>query len=143
MSRDAADSESSADLASGKLIACLDGLQECSDLSPREKETVISFSRDDPVARVYTEYKPAMLRLLLHPEFQVSDLRVCGPADEHPPFGETVEPIAYDDGAVTGVRGIIPVGCLTIKQSSRSTKPKANVVSPGVLNNDPRSEDDD
>lgn len=123
-----------------KLIKILDSVRECSDLSPMEKETLFRFAKDEDIALVFTERNAMISRLLLHPEFEVLELRVCGSDDEHPPFGRKVAPTAYDEGAVTGVEGIIPIGCLSVKQTSRSTNPVTNVVSPGVLDNDPRKD---
>lgn len=120
------------------LIRALNGSQECQSLTPEEKETIIRFSKDEDIAHVYTEHGSAIRRLLLHPQFSATEFRVCGPDDNHPPMGKRVKPVEYTDGAVTGVEGIIPIGCLSIRQSSRSTAIRSNVVAPGVLDNDPR-----
>lgn len=133
-------SEHAAGVTTERLTQILDHAQECDDLTPAEKETAIRFAKDEDAARVYTEYGSAMHRLLLHPAFDVESLRVCGPDDEHPPFGRTVSPTDYDGGAVTGIRGTIPIGYLTVATTSTTHDPRSNVVSNAVLDNDPRKE---
>lgn len=120
------------------LIKILESLQECSDLSPMEKETLFRFAKDQDRAHIYSERQSMMSRLLLHSEFEVVELRICGTDDSHPPFGKRINPEQYTGGAITGVKGNIPIGCLSVKQSSRQTAPVTNVVSGGVLKNDPR-----
>lgn len=124
-----------------KLVNALDCVRECEGLTPAEKEIIIRFAKDDDVAHVYTEYGSAVKRLLLHPEFTATELRICGSDCTHPPFGERIDPVAFDGGAITGVKGTIPIGCLSISQQSRSTAIRANVVSPSVLENDPRKDE--
>lgn len=123
------------------LVNALDNVGECKRLTPAEKETTIRFAKDKDVAHVATEYSSAVKRLLLHPEFTTTELRVCGPGDKHPPFGKRINPVAFDGEAITGVKGTIPIGCLSIRQQSRSTAVRSNVITPSVLENDPRKRD--
>lgn len=120
------------------LIRALNGSQECRGLTPSEKETIIRFNKDEDIAHVYTEYATGVRRLLLHPEFDPTEFRVCGPDGNHPPLGKSVKPVEYSGGIVTGVRGTIPIGCLLVRQASRTTSIRSNFVPPGVLDNDPR-----
>lgn len=103
------------------------------DLLPEERETSFRFTDRNDRVRVYTENAAIARRLLQHPEFDLATLRVSD--DER--FGAVVDPVDFSGGRVTGVQGTIPMGCLTVKKSPRSTGGKADVVTASVLRGSP------
>lgn len=120
------------------LASLLDNVKECSDLQPAEKETVFTLARDQDHVRVYTESRAFMSSLLMHPDFEVTEIRECGPDCEHPPYGTRHPPDGYSGGAVTGLKGTLDVGALKITETARRFKNHSRVVSDGVRDNDPR-----
>ena len=92
-------------------------------LEPEEKEFIVRGTKADDEMQVYTEIASLMRRLLTHPEFRLQDVRDLN--------GRRLSPEEYTGETVTGVRGRIPVGCLKVGASSRSTSRHADVVSRG------------
>lgn len=87
---------------------------EDSDLLPSEKETAIRWSKDEEYIHVHSDIASVVRRLLAHPEFTETSRR-------------TVE------GDVVTVRGMLPLGVLTIKEKPRKHGSHAEVVSGAVL----------
>lgn len=92
-------------------------------LEPEEKECIIRSTKADDEMEVYTEIGSVMRRLLTHPEFIRQEIRDLN--------GNRLSPEEYTGETVTGVGGRIPVGCLKVGASSRSTSHHADVVSRG------------
>lgn len=103
-------------------------VHEDPELLPIEKETTITFCKADGHASVYTEEAGLMRRLLLHPEFDVSTLRVNTDSEVR-----RVAPTDFDDGVITGVDGTLSIAALTIGTSPRATSKHADLVSEQVL----------
>lgn len=94
------------------------------NLTPKEKETTIHFSRDSDRATIFTAEGGITRRLLGHPEFEVNHL-----VTERRCKVENLQQLQADDGAVVGVRGTIPVGALKVSARPRSASGHAAVVS--------------
>lgn len=54
----------------------IDAVKEDQNLTPVEKETTFGFAKCDDYARIYTEEAGIVRRLLKHPEFATTELRV-------------------------------------------------------------------
>lgn len=130
-------SEHAAGVETNTLARLLENVREDPDLSPAEKETQFRWARDEHTAHVYTENTGLLSGLLLHPEFEVTELRV---SDEDR-FGARVMPNEYDGGKVTGVKGRLDIGALKVLGTARSTKQHSKVISDTVRENDPRREE--
>lgn len=99
----------------------ISNIREDPDLKPEEKQFIVSGTKADDEVQVYTEIASMMRRLLAHPEFIRQDLRDLN--------GDRLSPEEYHGEPVTGVRGRLPVGCLKVRASSRSTATHADIVS--------------
>jgi DNA-binding transcriptional ArsR family regulator len=93
-----------------------------------EKETTFGFAKCDDYARVYTEEAGIARRLLKHPEFATTELRVNTDNE----WGLRRSPDEWFGGVVTGVKGYLPIGALKVLAQSRSTSGHASVVSKEV-----------
>jgi len=107
----------------------IDAVGEDSDLTPVEKETNIGFAKCDDYARVYSEEAGIGRRLLKHPEFAATELRV----NTDDAWGLRLSPDEWSVGRITGVKGYMPIGTLKVSARSRSTSSHAEVVSKTVL----------
>jgi hypothetical protein len=105
-----------------------EAVAEDSALGPTEKETSINFVKGDERASVYTEEAGLMRRLLLHPHFEATDLRVTRDGT-----GSNVAPSDFEEGSITGVKGNIPIATLVLQTSPRTTSEHSLVVPEGVL----------
>lgn len=91
------------------------------DLLRVERETYLRFSDYEKKARVHTDNPHMAHRLIEHPEFE--ETRRYG-----------------DDEVVHGIEGLLPVGCILIKGSPRSSGGQADVVTSEVLRDDEEAE---
>lgn len=96
-------------------------VREDPNLIPEEKEFTFTGVKSNREVQVYAEIAGMMRRLLVHPEFTLQDVRDLE--------GNRLKLDEYDDETVTGVRGRIPVGCLKVRASSRSTSGYADIIS--------------
>ena len=98
-------------------------------LTPGERETNFRFAQDRDHVDVFTAERGIMRRLLAHPEVDVDFLRVQG-GD----VGGTAVPLPeYEGGGVVGLKGTLPVGCLTISGTPRKSDGHADIVTDRVL----------
>ena len=104
-------------------------------LQPIEKETQISWTKDGSptvaatqfdqhVAHVFSEEAGISRRLLQHPHFTVTGIRVNNSLGK----GRSIQPDNFCGGKVTAVGGYIPIGAVILGTSVRSTAGHANVV---------------
>lgn len=117
-----------------QLCRLLDNIREDPDLIPEEKETIFRWTRDQSRVHTYTESTALMSSLLLHPTFEVVELRVSD--DDR--FGVRQLPSTYETGFVTGVEGWLDIGTLKILGSARNSERHSAVISDQVRVNDPR-----
>jgi hypothetical protein len=103
----------------------IDAIKEDPKLQPIEKETTLRFAKCDDEIQVHTEEGGIARRLLKHPEFRTTELRINTDDD----WGLRLSPDDYSEGIVTGVKGFIPIGLLKVRAGSRSTSQHASVVS--------------
>lgn len=117
-----------------RLCRVLDNIRTDPDLQAGERNVgFVSHAAADALT-VDVEVPSLVRRLLLHPEFDVEQIRVSD-ADR---FGARMPLSEYREGDVTGVRGRLPVGCLKVSESPRNRAPWSTVVASSVLDNDPR-----
>jgi hypothetical protein len=107
----------------------VEAVEEDTSLTSVEKETIITFSKDDDSASVYTEEAGLMRRLLRHPHFDIGTLRV----NTDDSVGRQVAPSDFEKGTITGVDGSIPIEALVVQTSLRETSQHSSVVPEGVL----------
>jgi hypothetical protein len=104
-------------------------------LEPIEKETNIGFTKDGSpttaatrfdqhVARVFTEEAGISRRLLQHPHFEVTGIRVNDSLGD----ARSIEPDNFCGGKVTAVGGYVPIGTVKLQKRCRSTAGHASVV---------------
>jgi len=104
-------------------------------LEPIEKETNIGFTKDGSpttaatrfdqhVARVFTEEAGISRRLLQHPHFEVTGIRVNDSLGD----ARSIEPDNFCGGKVTAVGGYAPIGTVKLQKRCRSTAGHASVV---------------
>ncbi|MUV49743.1 hypothetical protein [Haloarcula sp. CBA1122] len=104
-------------------------------LKPFEKETQIGWTKDgfptvaatqfdQHVAHVFSEEAGISRRLIQHPHFTVTGIRVNDSVGE----GRSIEPDNFCGGKVTAVGGYIPIVAVILGTSVRSTSGHANVV---------------
>jgi len=104
-------------------------------LKPIEKETHIGLTKDgypttaakqfnQHVARVFTEEAGISRRLLQHPHFTVTGVRVNDSLGD----ARSIEPDNFCGGKVTAVGGYIPVGTVKLQKTCRSTPGHASLV---------------
>jgi hypothetical protein len=104
-------------------------------LKPFEKETHIGFTKDGSpttaatrfdqhVARVFTEEAGISRRLLQHPHFEVTGIRVKDSLGD----ARSIEPDNFCGGKVTAVGGYVPIGTVKLQKRCRSTLGHASVV---------------
>lgn len=98
-------------------------------LCPEEKQTTFQFTKSEDSISVYTEERGLMRRLLQHPEFKLESLRVV----TEDSWGDHVNPDNFEGGSITGVEGLVPIGALSLKTSSRKTSQHSAIVSARVL----------
>lgn len=91
-------------------------IAEDDSLSPPEKETQFRWSKADEDVHVYSDVAGVMNRLLHHPEFETD--------------GKTMI-----QGDVVALWGRLPLGCLSVSVSPRSSGSHADVVSGAVMRN--------
>jgi hypothetical protein len=98
-------------------------------LTPAEKETHFRFARDEDVVHFFAAEAGIGRRLVAHPDSVVEEVVVedggARPACDPEALGE--------DEAVVAVRGVLPVGALSVKSSLRSSDRHAQIVSERVL----------
>ena len=131
--------EHAAGIESVVLRDVLDNVGADPYLDPIETQVALTTTAERDVFTCYVESPGLTRRLLLYPEFTVTELRVTG-EDQ---FGASVAPQQYESGVVTGVKGQLPIGAVKIPKTSRSTTRFAPIVSESVLANDPRKGGDD
>jgi len=111
---------------SGEAVArdeVLAAVREDPDLAPAEKETTISFAKDERLARVFTAEAALVRRALSHPLFETEEVRLAGGE-----YVASVEAVDTTDDVIVGVRGSVPVACLKMRASSRSGAGHADVI---------------
>jgi hypothetical protein len=107
----------------------VDAVAEDRTLSPEEKQTTFQLTKSEDSVSVYTEERGLMRRLLQHPEFELESLRVVTEGS----WGNYIDPDDFEGGSITGVKGSVPVGALSLKTSSRKTSQHSAIVSARVL----------
>lgn len=107
-----------------------ESVQTNTNVTQAERETSITFSRADDRADIYCEEQAMMKRLLLHPDFELDFYhtshpdRVTGVVE-----GDEYEEDGHDGRKpVYAIRGTIPIGCLKVGPSPRSSSGHADVV---------------
>jgi hypothetical protein len=80
------------------------------DLAPAEKEVIVRWARGEERARIFAEQSTVVAWLHRHPEYQVLETRT----------GE--------DGVLHRTKGSLPVGCLKLSGSSRSSDATSRVL---------------
>jgi hypothetical protein len=108
----------------------LDATTTNHNITAKERETSIAWSAEDERARILSEEKHVMRRLLAHPEF-VLDFYYQSSDDNE--WGERVEADEYDgdhDGrkSVFGVSGTVPVTAFSLKTRSPNSGGHARTV---------------
>lgn len=104
-------------------------------LKPFEKETQIGWTKDgfptvtstqfdQHVAHVFSEEAGISRRLLQHPHFTVTGIRVNDSLGK----GRNIQPDNFCGGKVTAVGGYIPIGTVILGTSVRSTSGHANAI---------------
>lgn len=104
-------------------------------LKPIEKGTHFGWTKDGSpttaatqfdqhVARVFTEEAGISRRLLQHPHFTVTGIRVNDSLGE----ARNIEPDNFCGGKVTAVGGYVPIGTVKLQKTCRSTPGHASVV---------------
>lgn len=133
---------SSNDVNLNKII---EAIAEDPALQPIEKETSIGWTKDGSptrsateyerdVAKVYTEERGPARRVVQHPHFRLTELRVNDATGK----GRDIEPCNFSGGTVTGVGGFIPIATVKMQTSIRSASGHANVVTyQGASSNSP------
>jgi hypothetical protein len=99
------------------------------ELTPAEKETHFRFARDEDVIHFFAAEAGIGRRLAAHPESVVEEVLV---EDGGGRPGRAPEELGEDD-AVVAVRGVLPVGALLVKSSSRADDSHAEIVTDRVL----------
>lgn len=112
----------------------LDNIRTDPDLDPVERNVAFVSHADADVFEVDVEVPSLIRRFLLHPEFEVREIRV---SDEDR-FGARMPLGEYREGYVTGVKGRIPVGCHKVSVSPRSRASWSTLIASSVMDNDPR-----
>jgi len=87
----------------------LDRVAEDPGLTPAEKETTITWAKDQDRATITTEEASIMRRLIAHPQAVVTNTR-------------------ERDGEIHAVFATVPVGCLVVSTRPRSAPGHADVV---------------
>lgn len=94
------------------------------NVTAMERETNYTWGADDDRARVHTEEKQVMRRLLAHPEFELSYYYT---SSQHTNWGQRIEAGEYDENdghdqrkPVYGVGGTLPVTVIAVKTESPS-----------------------
>lgn len=98
----------------------ISNVREDPNLKPGEKQFTFSGTKADDDHQVYVEIAGMMRRLLVHPEFTLLDVRDLE--------GNRLTPGEYNGETITGIRGRMPVGCLKLRGSSRSTSNPAAII---------------
>jgi hypothetical protein len=113
----------------------IEAVGEDPDLEPIEKETSIGWTKDGSpttaatqfdqhVAHVLSEEAGISRRLLQHPHFDMTGIRVNDSLGK----GRNIEPDNFCGGKITAVRGYIPIGTVKLQKTCRSTSGHAPVV---------------
>ena len=113
----------------------VDAVGEDPDLSPREKETSLNWTKDgrpteecppgSDLVKIHTEERGLMRRLLRLEHCQLTKFRVLDSSG----VVSYIEPLNFSGGTITAVEGYVPVGCVKVMTSRRSTSGHADVVS--------------
>lgn len=136
-----ADAQHATGVTEGVLRALLGSLSTPPHLSSSEANLSLTATKRDDQFRVDCEIKSVSKRLLLHPRFEVREIRVSDESTDGR-FGLTVAPREWDEtGCITGVRGTLPVGAVNIPPTGSSRNQWSGLVSDRVLDNDPRGGD--
>lgn len=122
-----------------RLSRLLDNIKTDPDLQPVERQVAFVSDGASDVFQFDVEEPTLMRHALLHPESTIHAIRVSD-ADR---FGARMPPEEYREGAVTGVKGEIPVGTVKVSASSRSTPAWSRMFAGSVLENDPRRDEGD
>ena len=97
---------------------------EDADLLSAEKETTITFAKDDDRARVFTAEAGLMRRLLAHPDAEVSAYALEG--------GNTT-PDEWGGETIVGVTSTLPLRYLSVLSEGRSNDQHARIISRRVV----------
>ena len=95
----------------------VDQISEDPSLMPLEKETIVRFSKSDDVAHIATDVASVSRRLLTHDAFALDAVRT----DDAPATWADPSDIGADS-AIHAVRGIVPIGSLTIGEPRDSNE---------------------
>jgi hypothetical protein len=103
-------------------------VREDPDLTPQEKEFTITGTKTDKEYVVNTEIRGQirrLLRLTYNGVFEPTELRV----NTDTAWGKRVAPHRYTEGAITGVKGYVPIGIVKLLNKCRTDLSPAEVVS--------------
>jgi hypothetical protein len=122
------DTRKHADTDEFDVEGALANVVEDSDLTPVEKETTITFSKDRDTARVFTAEGGLMRRFLAHPDASTLTLTVVD-GDARP----AVAPEQYAGEEIVGVEAALPVGALNVRREPRKSTQHAKIVTKRVF----------
>ena len=131
MSRDGL--QSSCDTDSKDL---LDALTTDSTREPFERESRLLWSAETDSVDVHTAERSLMRRFLSHPEFRLRWIEVRKGDRGCRSIQADSLSTDWSGEDVLSINGSIPIGCLTVKASPRSTGGHADVVTRSILNNE-------
>lgn len=111
----------------------LDALTTDATREPFERESRLLWSAETDRVDVHTAERSLMRRFLSHPEFQLSWLEVR--KGDRGSRSVQADDLAteWNGQDVLSINGSIPLGCVTVKASPRSTGGHAAVVTRSVL----------
>lgn len=113
----------------------VDAVGEDPALSPREKETCLNWTKDgrpteecppgSDFAKIHTEERGLMRRLLRLEHFHLTKIHVL----DSNGVVSYIESDNFSGGTITAVEGYVPVECVKVMTSRRSTSSHADIVS--------------
>jgi hypothetical protein len=107
----------------------IDSVSEDSDLTPEEKETTIHMVSGLGEMTVFSAEAAFMKRLLAHPEFEIDHIRQTTSHGQIDVYGTELDDEFDGRRRTVAVKGIMPVGVLTINAESRDSSYHYDVVS--------------
>lgn len=114
----------------------LDALATDATREPIERESRLLWSAETDRVDVHTAERSLMRRFLSHPEFHLRWMEVRrGNRGSRSVQAENLA-MEWNGQAILSINGSIPLGCLSVKASPRSTGGHAAVVTRSVLNDE-------
>ena len=102
-------------------------------LGPAERETTFTFATDEDTARVHTEEPALIRRCLAHDHLDVDELRIITDGGVRYVTFDDVVANGGVEGRVAGLRGRVPVACLSVKSRPRKDDGHAAAISQAVF----------